>query len=164
MIDRRHPMLMEVMNFCSLQNKIPHPFVDCQKGITRINIDGLQSLLNVMGVGALLREKFDGRSRFDFVQIDIINMRNADKRQMPAECSPLSSITWNQLCSEIGSELEELIISLNFLRRPHACRVWLLFERPTIPIEPALRLASTVTNQRNSPTTVKWMLRFICCG
>jgi len=84
---------MEVVNFCSPQLKVPHPFVDCRKGIARITIDGLQSLLNFMGVGALLPEKFDDTSLFDFVHIDIINVRNADKRPMPAKTSRLSSMT-----------------------------------------------------------------------
>jgi hypothetical protein len=46
-----------------------------------------------MGVGAPLPEKFDDTSLLDFVQIDLINMRNADKPPMTAKTSRLSSLT-----------------------------------------------------------------------
>jgi hypothetical protein len=93
MIERRPPTSREVMDFCSLQFKAPHPFVDCRKGITQITIDDFQLLLNFMSLVALLPKKFDDTSLFDFVQIDNINVGNIDKRPMPAKTSRLSSMT-----------------------------------------------------------------------
>jgi hypothetical protein len=83
---------MEVVNFCSPKLKAPHPFAYRRKGMARITIDGLQSLLNFMGARALLPEKFDDIFLFDFVDIDIMIIRNADKRPMPAKASRLSSM------------------------------------------------------------------------
>jgi hypothetical protein len=93
MIDIRLPSLMEVVNFCSSQLKVLHPFVDCRKGIARIIIDGLQPVLNFMDVGALLPERFDHTSLFDFGDIDIMNVRNALQDPMSAKISRLSSMT-----------------------------------------------------------------------
>jgi hypothetical protein len=62
MIDERFPSSMEVVNFCSLQPKVPHLFIDCRKGIAQIAIDGRHSLLNFMDFGALLPEEFDDTS------------------------------------------------------------------------------------------------------
>jgi hypothetical protein len=84
---------MEVMNFCSPELKVPHPFVICRQGMTRITINGLQSLLNFMGVGALLPETFGDAFLFDFVHIVIIHLQKAIQRPMPAKTSRLSSMT-----------------------------------------------------------------------
>jgi hypothetical protein len=46
-----------------------------------------------MGLGVFLPEKFDDTFLFDFSQIEIINMRSADKPPMPTKISRLSSIT-----------------------------------------------------------------------
>jgi hypothetical protein len=86
---------MEVVNFCSLQLNVAHSFVDCRNGISRITIAGFQSLVNFMGVDALLLEKFDDISLFDSPHIDIINVQNVDKYAVPAETSRLSSIALN---------------------------------------------------------------------
>jgi hypothetical protein len=91
-IDKRLPTSREVVNSCSPQFKVPYLLGDCRKGIAPITIDGLLSLLNFMGVGALLPEKFDDTSLFDFVDIDLTNVRNADKRLMLAKPSRLSSM------------------------------------------------------------------------
>jgi hypothetical protein len=93
MIDNRSPISMKVVKFSSPQPTVPHPFADCQKGIVRITRDGLQSLLNFMAVGSLLQEKFDNKSLLDFVHIDVIDIRNAEKSPMFAKTSRLSSIT-----------------------------------------------------------------------
>jgi hypothetical protein len=83
MIDKMPPASVEVVKFCSLQLKVLHSFADYRNAITRIIIDDLQSLLNFMGIDALLPEKIDETSLFDFAQIDIINLRDAEKRPMP---------------------------------------------------------------------------------
>jgi hypothetical protein len=95
MIDRKSLTSKKVVNFCFLQFKVVHPFVYCRKGIARIiiTIYDIQSLLNFMGVGAFLPEKFDYIFLFDFAHIDIINIRNVDKCAMPAETSRISSMT-----------------------------------------------------------------------
>jgi hypothetical protein len=92
MTDRRPPTSMEVVNFCSPQLNVPHPLVDCRNGIARIAIEGFQSFLNFMVAGVLLPEKFDDTSLFNFVEIDIINLRNADKRPMSVKTSQLSLV------------------------------------------------------------------------
>jgi len=83
---------MEVVDFCCLQNKVSYPFGDYRKKIVRITVDGLQSLLNFMGVRALLPETFDDTFLFDFVQINITDVPNADERPTPAKTSSLSSM------------------------------------------------------------------------
>jgi hypothetical protein len=67
----------------------------------------------------------------DFVQINIINVRNADNRSMRAKTSHLSSMTSGQICSYIGRGAEGSRIYLNLLRRTHACRVRILSEHST---------------------------------
>jgi hypothetical protein len=46
-----------------------------------------------MGIGALLPEKFDDLSVFEFVDIDVINLWNAGNSPMPAKTSRLSSMS-----------------------------------------------------------------------
>jgi hypothetical protein len=60
--------------------------------MARITIDGLQSLLNFMSVRALIPEKFHDTPLLDFVQIDVIPVHNEEKRPMPVQTSPLSSM------------------------------------------------------------------------
>jgi hypothetical protein len=129
-IDRRFPTSMEIANFCSPQLRALHPFLHYRKTGVWTTIDSLQSMFNFVGVDAVFTKKSDDASLFDFVDIEMINRRNADQSAIYAKTSRLSSMTWNQICSRVGSGVEELIIYLNRLRRAHACRLWNLTECP----------------------------------